>query len=488
VEEVVLEGEVRFDLLAAALREMEARGFATGFPPEALAQADAIAPPATTGVEDLRGLAWSSIDNDDSRDLDQVEYAERAAGGIRVLVGIADIDAVVPQGSPIDRFAAAQTTSVYTGVRVFAMLPERLSTGLTSLLEGEDRRAVVTEFTVAADGEMAEGRVFPALIRNRAQLVYGDVGPWLAGEAAAPAKVAAQPEIVAQLRLQDEAARLLEEARHRLGALSFDRVELQSVVQDGKVTGIVARRANRAARLVENFMIAANQAMGRALDAAGVPSIERVVEAPERWPRIVELAKQYGCTLPQAPDVKALHEFLLERRARDPERHPDLSLAVLKLMGAGAYRAIPAGESGGHFSLAAHDYTHSTAPNRRYADIVTQRLIQSAHAGSPQPFSFAELEAIARQCTLREDAARKVQRDMNKRIAAVAMAERAGEEFDAVVTGVVARKGVFVRLSDPPVEGRLLRGERGTDVGDRIRVRLLGADPERGFIDFARED
>jgi exoribonuclease-2 len=452
-------------------------------------QAESIEQPRADGpVEDLRALPWSSVDNDESRDLDQVEVAERVSGGIRVMVGIADVDAAVPPDSPIDRFAAAQTTSVYTGVHVFPMLPERLSTDLTSMLEGRDRLSVVTEFTVAADGAVTPGRVFRALVRNRAQLVYGAVGTWLEGNGPPPAKVGKWPELEAQLRLQDQASMALEEARHRLGALSFDRVELRSEVSNGRVKGISARRTNRAARLIENFMIAANQVMARSLDDAGVPSIERVVDPPARWPRIMELAAQQGGNLPPTPDAGALNAFLLARRMADPEHYPDLSLAVLKLMGPGEYRAVPAGQSGGHFGLAAHDYTHSTAPNRRYADVVTQRLIKSARAGAPQPYSHEELEDIARQCTLKEDAARKVQRDMNKRIAAVAMSSRTEEKFDAVVTGVVPRKGIFVRLVNPPVEGRLLRGEEGVDVGDRIRVRLLGTDPERGFIDFGREN
>jgi VacB/RNase II family 3'-5' exoribonuclease len=483
-----VEGEMSFDLLAAARRELAERGFAPEFPPDVRDQAASLAPPGPgPEVQDLRDLPWSSIDNDDSRDLDQVEVAERVREGIRVMVGIADVDAAVPRGCPIDRFAAAQTTSIYTGIHVFPMLPERLSTDITSLLEGQDRLAVVTEFTVAPDGSVTTGRVFRALLRNRAQLVYGSVGPWLEGSAAPPPKIAGRAEIEQQVRLQDEASLVLEEARHRLGALSFDRVELRSEVSNGHVKGIAGRRSNRAARLIENFMIAANETMAQVLDGAGVPSIERVVDPPERWPRIVALAAQYGVQLPASPDAASLNRFLLDRRAADPDHYPDVSLGVLKLMGPGEYRALPAGAHGGHFGLATHDYTHSTAPNRRFADIVTQRLIKSSLAGGSQPYTLADLEAIARECTLKEDAARKVQRDMNKRIAAVAMSERAGQDFDAVVTGVVPHKGVFVRLVDPPVEGRLMRGEQGADVGDRIRVRLLRTDPERGFIDFGRE-
>jgi exoribonuclease-2 len=481
---------VQFDLVAAARRELLDRGFEPDFPADVRAEAAALpaAPPAGgAGLQDLRHLAWSSIDNDESRDLDQVEVAEAVPGGTRVLVGVADVDADVARASAIDRHAAKETTTVYTGVRVFPMLPERLSTDLTSLVEGRDRLAIVIEFTVAPDGALTPGPVRRALVRNQAQLAYSAVGPWLEGTAPPPPKLAASPALQAQLKLQDAAAQMLCEARHRLGALSFDRVEVEADVADGQVRGIRARKSNRAAQLIEDFMIAANEVMARTLSDAGVSSIRRVVKAPERWPRIVELAARFGERLPPEPDSGALETFLLRRRAADPLHDPDLSLSVLKLMGSGEYALLRGGgESPGHFGLAAHDYTHSTAPNRRFADLVTQRLIKALAAGAPPPYSDGDLDAIAHNCTLKEDAARKVQRDMNKRIAAVALHDRIGETFSAVVTGVVPRKGVFVRVLDPPVEGRLMRGEHGLDVGDRIRVELLGTDPERGFIDFGR--
>ncbi len=469
------------DLLAAARREMIEQGFEPDFPPAALEQARRTTADPDRSLRDLTGLPWSSIDNDDSRDLDQIEWAERTPEGIRVRVAIADVDAAVPRGTEIDCYAARETTSVYTHIHTFPMLPERLSTDLTSLAEGEDRAAIIIEFVVAADGAIGGHSVSRALVRNRARLAYSSAGPWLEGTAAPPT---ADAEMQAQLKLQDEAAQALRAARHRLGALSFDRQELQPVLDGHQVKDIATRRSNRAAHLIEDFMIAANEVMAQTLSAAGVSSIRRVVKAPERWARIADLAEHYGEKLPPEPDAGALNAFLLRRKQADPVHYPDLSLSVLKLMGPGEYVLLrPGDEAPGHFGLAAHDYTHSTAPNRRFADLVTQRLLKSI--GGPAPYPDPELDAIARNCTLKEDAARKVERNMMKRLAAVALANRIGETFSAVVTGVVP-KGVFVRVLDPPVEGRLMRGESGLDVGDRLRVRLLSADPERGFIDFAR--
>jgi len=473
-----------FTLAAAARQEMLDRGFEPDFPPEVQRQLETLDARPAAGLRDLTALAWSSIDNDDSRDLDQIEWAERTPGGIRVLVGVSDVDSVAARGTPIDLHAQRETTTVYTGIRTFPMLPERLSTDITSLNEGQDRAAVVIEMLVASDGSIAAESVCRALVRNRAQLTYSAVGAWLEGTAGAPAKVAAIAGLDAQIKLQDEAAMAMREARHKLGALTFDRQELQAVIADGNVRSVQARQSNRAAHLIEDFMIGANETMARTLRAAGVSSIRRVVKAPERWARIVELAARYGEKLPPEPDAGALNAVLMRRKAADPVHYADVSLSVLKLMGPGEYVLMrPGGEEQGHFGLAAHDYTHSTAPNRRFADLVTQRLLKAIHA--PAPYTDAELDSIARACTLKEDAARKVERDMNKRLAAAALQHRVGQSFSAVVTGVTP-KGVFVRVLDPPVEGRLMRGEHGLDVGDRLRVSLLGADPRRGFIDFAR--
>jgi len=478
-----------FDLYAAAHQTMIDEGFHPDFPPDVEQQMAALRLhpelPSKDGVRDLRTMLWSSIDNDTSRDLDQAEVAERVDAGIRVLVGIADVDADVPAGTPIDRHAASETTSVYTGVRTFPMLPEELSTGLTSLNENADRLAIVIEMVVGANGAVASGTVYRALVRNQAQLTYNGVGAWLEGTGPAPAKVAASAALQAQLKLQDEASRLLQDERCRMGALNLDREEAEPVVTGGKVLGLTTRRKNRATDLIENFMVAANGVMARTLAQAGVSSIARVVRTPERWPRIVELAAQHGEKLPATPDSGALNELLLKKKVTDPEHYPDISLAVVKLMGPGEYVLARAGDPAiGHFALAAHDYTHSTAPNRRFSDTVTQRLIKSVIARAPAPYSDSQLDATAKNCTLKEDAARKVERVMNKRIAAVALQPRIGETFSAVVTGVTP-KGVFVRVADPPAEGILIRGQ-GVDVGDQLKVKLVSTDPRLGYLDFVR--
>ncbi len=479
-----------FDLNAAARQEMIDRGFQPDFPPEAARQLEGLKarPLSAPGadVRDLRSLLWSSIDNDTSRDLDQAEVAERVSTGIRVLVAIADVDSDVPLGSPIDTYAGGETTSVYTGIHTFPMLPEQLSTGLTSLNEAADRLAVVIDMVVAPNGSVTSGGVYRALVRNQAQLTYNGVGPWLEGTGVAPAKVTASADLAAQLKLQDEAAQILFEERQRMGALNIDRVEAEAVISDGHVEGINIRQKNRATELIENFMVAANGVMARTLTNAHVSSIRRVVRTPERWQRIVDLAARYGDKLPPQPDSGALNLFLQKRKAADAVHYADVSLAVVKLMGPGEYvLSRPGDPDQGHFALAAPDYTHSTAPNRRFADLVAQRLIKSSLAKQPPPYSDQQLDAIARNCTLKEDAARKVERVMNKRIAAVALQHRIGETFAAVVTGVTP-KGVFVRISNPPAEGLLARGQQGVDVGDQLKVKLLSTDPRRGYLDFGR--
>ena len=476
-----------FDLAASARQEMISQGFDPNFPTTKDVELAAIyARPLPEGIRDLRNLDWSSIDNDDSRDLDQIEVAERTDTGIRVLVAIADVDWAVTQGSALDLHAQSQTTTVYTGVSVFPMLPEELSTDKTSLNDEQDRVAVVIEFTVAPDGSIASHNIYRALTRNKAQLTYSEVGPFLEGTAPAPHKIADKPALIEQLKLQDEASRALLDERHRLGALDFGRTEMETVTVNGRLE-VRARKKNRAGELIEDFMVAANTVMAKTLVDAGVSSIRRVVKAPERWPRIVELAARYNVQLPATPDAKALNAFLQTRKASDPAHYADVSLSILKLMGPGEYVMSRAGDPPlGHFGLAAPDYTHSTAPNRRFADVVTQRILKSVEAKATPPYEDDALAAIALNCTQKEDAARKVERNMRKRIAAVALANHIGEQYKAVVTGVVPHKGVFVRLVDPPIDGRLMRGEQGLDVGDQINVRLLAADPARGFIDFER--
>jgi VacB/RNase II family 3'-5' exoribonuclease len=438
-------------------------------------------------VRDLRGLLWSSIDNDTSRDLDQIEVAERLPDGTtRVMVAIADVDAFVPKGSPIDQDAARQTTTVYTGVRNFPMLPEALSTGATSLLEAADKLALVIELGVGSNGHVQSSTVYRAVVRNTAQLTYNAVGRWLEGSAPAPPKVAASPDLQAQLRLQDAAAQALRNERYRHGALNIETIETRPVMLNDQIVGVEQEEKNRATELIEDFMIGSNEVVARLLDARQVSSIRRVVKTPKRWDRIVTLAAQLGGVLPASPDSKALNDFLIARKAKDPDHFADLSLAVIKLMGPGEYvLERPGDPEQGHFGLAVEDYTHSTAPNRRFADLVTQRLVKAVLANQPAPYSDDELGRVASNCTAKGDAARKVERAMSKRIAAVAMSGRIGETFDAIVTGVTPQ-GTFVRVINPHIEGLLAHGQQGVDVGDKLRVKLIRTDVERGFIDFER--
>jgi VacB/RNase II family 3'-5' exoribonuclease len=480
------------DLQAMARQEMLANGFEPEFPPQVQQQLDALKarPPqiaAGGNIRDLRNLPWSSIDNDTSRDLDQIEAAERLPNGeTKILVAIADVDTFVPKSTAIDARAGKETTTVYTGVRNFPMLPEQLSTGASSLLEAGDKLSVVIEYVVGVDGVVHSGSVYQAIVRNKAQLTYNAVGAWLENAGAAPDKVAASAELQSQLKLQDQAAQALKNERYRHGALNIETIEVHPLILNEKIVDVVKQEKNRATELIEDFMIAANEVVARMLDANKVSSIRRVVKTPERWPRIVELAAKLGGKLPAVPDSKALNDFLIQRKAADPDHFADLSLAVIKLMGPGEYvLERPGDPEQGHFGLAVQDYTHSTAPNRRFADMVTQRLIKAVLAGQPAPYSDAELAGVAQNCTLKEDAARKVEREMTKRIAAVAMSSRIGEVFDAIVTGVTPH-GTFVRVLKPAIEGLLTQGQQGADVGDRLRVKLIRTDVQHGYIDFAR--
>ena len=444
------------------------------------------APTRGDQIRDLRALEWSSIDNATSRDLDQIEVAEELSDGAIVLrIGIADVDALVPKGSATDRYAYANATSVYTGVSVYPMLPERLSTDLTSLNEGEDRLVMVIEIELAADGTVRRHDVYRALATNHAKLSYESVGAWLEGRGPEPEKVVADDALEQQLWIQDRAASLLKRVRIEAGALEFDTVEATPVAKDGKVESLAVTRKNRARDLIEDFMIAANVAIAQLLAEHGRSAIRRVVRVPRRWDRIVDIARSYGFELPDRPNARALSDFLGARRAADPVRFPDLSLSVVKLLGPGEYVLDKPGPSDDqpHFGLAATDYTHATAPNRRYADLVTQRLVKAAIAGAPAPYSDDELAAIAQQCTDRESAANRVERVTRKSAAAQLLAHRIGSVFQAIVTGV-KKEGTYVRLLSPPAEGRVVRGEEGMDVGERVRVRLVKTDPEKGHIDF----
>jgi exoribonuclease-2 len=480
---------IHFNLVAAAHAAMIEHGFQPDYSAGTDKELAAIKAhpelPDAPGAQDLRGLLWSSIDNDTSKDLDQIEWAEQLPDGrIRVLVGVADVDARVHLGSIIDGHAKSETTSVYTGVKVFPMLPSELSEGITSLNENEDRVAHVIEFSVDPAGTASDGKVYAALVRNRAQLAYNGVGAWLEGRGPAPAKVAASADLAAQLKLQDTAAQRMVGGRFQHGALDLETIETRPVMMAEEAVEIKQLEKNRATSLIEEFMVAANGVIARTFEDAGVASIRRIVRTPKRWDRIVEVAAGLGTKLPAEPDSKALNDFLLAQKQKDADHFPDLSLTIIKLMGPGEYVLVKPNEvSPGHFGLAVQDYTHSTAPNRRFPDMVTQRLMKAWLAKAPQPYSADDLNAIAVHCTLMEDNARKVEREMEKRIAAVVLHPRIGQSFPAIVTGV-NNYGVFVRTLDPHVDGMVVSGGKGLDVGDKVTAKLVSTDPQRGFIDF----
>lgn len=481
-------GRLRQDLKTIARRVMIERGLLPDFSPAAMgevARIRAVTAGGGPGARDLRGLLWCSIDNDDSRDLDQVTVAEVMAGGaVRVRVAIADVDAAVIQGSAIDGHARHNTTSVYTAAATFPMLPERLSTDLTSLGDGEDRVALAVEMVVNDDGTFAASDLYRALVRNRAKLAYNGVGAWLEGPGAIPDRVAAVPGLEAQLRMQDQVAQRLRQVRHQRGALSLETVQARPVFDGEVLTDLEAERPNRARALIEDLMIAANGVAARYLEARGYPSLRRVLRSPARWERIVELAEKLGERLPPEPAAAALDAFLATRRQADPLRFPDLSLAVVKLMGRGEYvLEFPGQTAPGHFGLAVQAYTHSTAPNRRFPDLIAQRLLKAALARGSAPYTSAELQELAQHCTEAENRVNKVERQVGKSAAALLLEPRIGERFDAIVTGAAA-KGTWVRILRPPVEGKLVRGADGLDVGDRVRVELVRTDVEQGHIDF----
>jgi len=472
-----------------ARRAMIERGFLPDFSPQVRDELAALEPDAAAGgLCDLRGLPWCSIDNDESRDLDQLTCARGDGEGAgTVLVAIADVDAAVRQGRAIDDHACRNTTTVYTPVRIFPMIPEELSTGLTSLNDGEDRTAVVVEMTVDAGGAVDGSSVYRARVRSRARLAYSEVAAWLDGRGPMPGAVQRVEGLAENLRLQDAVAGKLRTRRQACGALTLETVEASPVLEAGEVKAWRVERKNRAKELIADFMIDANEAVARFLESRRFPSIRRVVHAPRRWERIVDVAAGRGWTLPGAPDAKALEGFLTAQRAREPEHFHDLSQTVIKLIGPGEYMAdFPGREAPGHFGLAVKDYAHSTAPNRRYPDLVTQRLVKAAIEGRPVPYGEEELSALARHCTRKEDDANKVERLVRKSAFALLLESRIGETFDAVVTGA-APKGTWVRIDGQPVEGRLVEGFSGLDVGDRLRVRLVGTDVEQGYIDFTRD-
>ena len=464
------------------------RGLEPEFPPPALRQVSALgnAAPQTPAARDLRELPWVSIDNDDSRDLDQLSVAAELPGGLTaVRVAVADVDALVGIDSPVDRHARHNTTSVYTAARIFPMLPERLSTDLTSLNADADRLALCVDMNVDAQGRVGQSELYLAMVRNHAKLAYPSVAAWLEGAAPAPAALS-DPLLQRQVRLQDQVAQALRAQRHLHGALSLETLKTHAVFDGDTLHDLLPDRKNRAHELIEDLMIAANGTAARFLDRHGFPSLRRVLRTPKRWERIVELAAEVGEPLPAAPDAQALNAFLARRRQVDPERFPDLSLSVVKSLGRGEYVAEPAGAAPpGHFGLAVSDYTHSTAPNRRFPDLISHRLVKAVLGAHRLPYTAGELESLAAHCTAQEDHAAKVERRVAKSAAALLLVHRLGETFEGIVTGAAA-KGTWVRIVRPAVEGRLTHGFEGADIGHRVRVRLVRVDVERGHIDFER--
>ena len=478
------------DFLAEIARKaMIDKGLEPDYPNDALQQLESIHGPAResgAGVRDMRDLAWCSIDNDDSRDLDQLTWAEKKNGATRVLVAVADVDAVVKKDTPLDGHAHTNTTSVYTAARIFSMLPEKLSTDLTSLNQGQDRVAMVVDMMVGDDGTVSQGDVYHAVVRNQAKLAYNSVAEWLDGKADMPSRIREVKGLEETLRLQDKTADQMREHRHELGALDLETIEAKAIIVDGKVVDLRQDMRNNARMLIEDFMIAANGVSARYLESHKFSSIRRVVRSPERWDRIETIASDLGDHLPPDPDAGALEQFLLRRKKIDPMRFPDLSLAVVKAMGAGEYvLEKPGQEPIGHFGLAVKDYAHSTAPNRRYPDLITHRLMKAAMTNAKTPYTDDELGTLAEHCTTQEDAATKVERQVRKSAAASLLESRIGERFDAICTGA-SSKGTYVRIFNPPIEGRVVHGEQGLDIGERTNVKLVSVNVEKGFIDFVR--
>ena len=477
------------DLRSIARRVMLERGLQPDFSAAAQREAEAITGPATArgpDVRDLRDLLWASIDNDDSRDLDQLSVSLPAANGAtRILVAIADVDVLIAANGALDEHARINTTSVYTAAQVFPMLPEKFSTDLTSLNEDRDRLAVVIDMTIDEAGAVAQSDIYRAIVHNRAKLAYNAVAAWLDGTAPAPPRVMAVAGLDDQLRTQDRVARSLKRVRHERGALELETPQARAVFDGEAIADLLPDEDNRAKNLIEDFMIAANGVTARFLARKGFASLRRVLRAPERWDRIVDLAAQSGMRLPGSPDASALNAFLAARRKADPLRFPDLSLSVVKLLGRGEYVAeLPGRPAQSHFGLAVRDYTHSTAPNRRFPDLVTQRIVKAALVGDRTPYPDAELAMLAQHCTVQEDNAAKVERQVQKSAAALLLASRTGDRFEGIVTGA-SDKGTWVRILQPMAEGKVVRGFEHLDVGDRVVVKLLGTDVPRGFIDFA---
>ena len=477
-------------LQSIAYRAMLERGLLPDFSDEALAELGMIRSPAAMDdepIRDQRDLLWASIDNDDSLDLDQLTVAVALPGDkVKIMVAVADVDSLVKEGSALNEHARHNTTSVYTAARIFSMLPEKLSTDFTSLNLNEERLALVVEMEVDPGGFLLNSNIYRARVRNHAKLAYNSIAAWLGGNGVEPQAVSSVNGLDENLRLQDRTAQSMKIYRHVHGALSLETLEARPIFEGDQIRDLELEEKNRAKEIIEDFMIAANGVTARYLSGMKFASIRRVVRIPKRWDRIVEIAGEHGFRLPEIPDAKPLEEFLVKEKAADPIRFPDLSLAVIKLLGSGEYIAeLPDADPPGHFGLAVKDYAHSTAPNRRYPDLITQRLLKAALEGKPAPYEKEQLDILAAHCTETEDAVNKVERRVEKSAGALLLESRIGEQFDSIVTGA-SEKGTWVRLLNIPIEGKLVNGFEGLDVGERVRVQLIDTDVERGFIDFKK--
>lgn len=474
-----------------ARHTLQERGLEPDFSEAALKQLERIhhaAGQQELNLVDCRHLWWCSIDNDDSRDLDQLTFAREENGVVIAYVAVADVDALVTMDTPLDMHAQINTTSIYTAGKIFPMLPEKLSTDLTSLNEKVERVAVIFEMAIDGDGHVQTYKIYRGLVYNHAQLAYSSVGPWLEGVGPLPEKLQALPELAATIQLQHHVAQAIKARRQAHGALTLETIELRAVFKERRIVDLVPSGHNKAHELIENLMIAANTSSARYMAEHRLPSLRRVVREPARWDRIVALAFEHGQLLPPRPDSGALDRFLVKMQKQDPFIFPDLSLAIVKLLGSGEYIVENSDDlSVGHFGLALRQYSHSTAPNRRYPDLITQRLLKSSILQKHTPYTFEQLEKLAQQCTQQEDEAAKAERQVAKSAAAMLLSSRVNQTFDALVTGA-SERGTWVRLASPPIEGKLLIGKNNLDVGDRLRVKLVNVDIEKGFIDFMRAD
>jgi VacB/RNase II family 3'-5' exoribonuclease len=478
----------RTALQQIARKAMIARGLEPDFPAAVLTdltkiKAPAIFKPGT--AKDMRDKLWCSIDNTESLDLDQLSCAEQLPENkTRLFVAIADVDALVAAHSNIDDHAGKNTTSVYTVAQIFPMLPEKLSTDLTSLSFDTDRCSFVVELTVSEDGTVEQSDVYSALVKNRAKLDYLSVGAWLENAGPMPAEIARVEGLAENIKLQDHVAQKMKELRYLHGALDLETIEASPVFDGDTLKEMKVEQKNRAKDLIADLMIASNSATARFLNAKNFPSLRRVVRVPKQWDRIVELASEHGYSLPATADSKSLSGYLSFFRQKDPDHFTDMSLSVLKLLGSGEYvMETPGVSQEGHFGLAVKDYTHSTAPNRRYPDLITQRLLKAAISGKSVPYATEQLEEIATNCTTKEDDVKKVERLVEKSAVAMLMESRIGEEFDAIISGA-SPKGTWIRLFNPHVEGKLVKGFNGLKVGQKLKARLVYVNAEEGFIDF----